>query len=73
MARTTTTIGKVQIWDDVGRATYVGWGFGKLYTSSGGQGYTWDGETIKETGMEIAVRTTGLTVDETKLLLKSKK
>jgi hypothetical protein len=73
LARTTTTIGTVQIYDNVGKATYLGWGFGKNYTSSGGQGHTWDGETVKETVLEIAIKTTSLTTDEARLLLKRKK
>lgn len=47
-----------------------GWGFGNHVKLDDGQSYAWDGKTIKKTVFEISVKSTELTGEEKKALLK---
>lgn len=71
-------------WRELGRGTIVvfergaydinrGWGFGHRAYLGDFQGYTWNGDPIDKVVLEIAVKFTPLTPDETKKLLKKKK
>jgi hypothetical protein len=51
---------------------YRGWGFGHKSFKNDGQGYSWGGEPVEKTVFEIAVKTSALTPEETKHLLKRK-
>jgi hypothetical protein len=52
---------------------YRGWGFGHRSVFDDVQGYSWDGQPVAKVVLEIAVKFTPLTPDETKKLLKKKK
>lgn len=56
-----------------GESDYRGWGFGHRAYKGDYQGYGWAGESIGRVVYEISIKTTALTAEESKRLLKKKK
>jgi len=61
----------VRHWD--GKLGCRGWGFGHRAFIGDVQGYTWNGQPIEKIVFEIAVKSTSLTPNESKYLLKKAK
>ncbi len=70
MTRQQVERGGTSVYEFVDKANYRGWGFGHRTQIGDQQGYCWAGESIDKTVFEIAVKSTALTPDEAKHLLK---
>ncbi|MDB5308871.1 MAG: hypothetical protein JWO38_3073 [Gemmataceae bacterium] len=72
-ALASTKNGLIAIYTLRAVADYGGWGFGHRMILDDAQGYAWNGEPVEKMVFEIAVKSTPLTAEESKRLLKKKK
>ncbi|HJZ55018.1 MAG TPA: hypothetical protein VKE74_08665 [Gemmataceae bacterium] len=65
--------GSICVYHSGGFDGFRGWGFGHRSFTDDQQGYSWDGKPTASTVFEVAVKTTPLSTDESRRLLKKKK